>query len=77
MTDTPYGVRMLPKLYEEWSAGGMIANIGTRAAIAPSPTMKSLRRRQGVNPDRKALETIAFGVSSVTGAELSVGAPSE
>ena len=30
MADTPYGVRMLPKLYEEWSAGGMIANIGTR-----------------------------------------------
>ena len=30
MSETPYGVRMLPKLYEEWSKGGMIANIGTR-----------------------------------------------
>jgi len=36
LTDTPYGVRMLPKLYEEWSAGGMIANIGTKLVeIAP------------------------------------------
>jgi uncharacterized protein (TIGR00369 family) len=26
----PYGVKMLPGLYEEWASTGMIANIGTR-----------------------------------------------
>lgn len=30
MTHEPYGVRVLPELYREWSANGMIANIGTR-----------------------------------------------
>ena len=30
MTEAPYGVRTLPELYKEWSASGMIANIGTR-----------------------------------------------
>jgi uncharacterized protein (TIGR00369 family) len=25
----PYGVRALPELYKEWSASGMVANIGT------------------------------------------------
>jgi uncharacterized protein (TIGR00369 family) len=29
MSDS-YGVKALPKLYEEWAAGGMIANIGGR-----------------------------------------------
>jgi uncharacterized protein (TIGR00369 family) len=29
LTD-PYGVRTLPELYKEWSATGMVANIGTR-----------------------------------------------
>src|SRR5258706_8250076 len=53
----------------------LMTNIGTRAAIAPSPIMKSLRRRQGVMPDRNALETIGLGVRSVTGAELSVAEP--
>ena len=28
MTD-PYGVRALPELYKQWSATGMVANIGT------------------------------------------------
>ena len=27
---TPYGVAALPGLYKEWSATGMVANIGTR-----------------------------------------------
>ena len=27
---TPYGVAALPELYKEWSATGMVANIGTR-----------------------------------------------
>jgi uncharacterized protein (TIGR00369 family) len=26
----PYGVRALPELYKEWSATGMVANIGTQ-----------------------------------------------
>ena len=26
---TPYGVKALPELYREWSATGMVANIGT------------------------------------------------
>jgi uncharacterized protein (TIGR00369 family) len=26
----PYGLRVLPELYKEWSASGMVANIGTR-----------------------------------------------
>lgn len=29
-SDSAYGVRALPELYKEWSATGMIANIGTR-----------------------------------------------
>ncbi|HYU63451.1 MAG TPA: PaaI family thioesterase [Verrucomicrobiae bacterium] len=28
--DSAYGVRALPELYKEWSATGMVANIGTR-----------------------------------------------
>ena len=28
--DDHYGVRALPELYKEWSATGMVANIGTR-----------------------------------------------
>ena len=28
MSDEPYGVRALPELYREWSATGMVANIG-------------------------------------------------
>lgn len=30
MSDEPYGVRVLPEIYKEWSATGMVANIGTR-----------------------------------------------
>ena len=30
MTDDRYGVRALPELYREWSATGMVANIGTQ-----------------------------------------------
>jgi len=28
VTEEPYGLRALPKIYKEWSARGMIANIG-------------------------------------------------
>ncbi|OLC25783.1 MAG: hypothetical protein AUG06_04040 [Actinobacteria bacterium 13_1_20CM_2_65_11] len=30
MSEATYGVRTLPELYKEWSATGMIANIGTK-----------------------------------------------
>jgi uncharacterized protein (TIGR00369 family) len=30
MSDEPYGVRTLPEIYKEWSATGMVANIGTQ-----------------------------------------------
>ena len=30
MSEETYGVKALPKLYEEWAANGMIANIGTQ-----------------------------------------------
>lgn len=30
MSEAPYGVRTLPELYKEWTASGMLANIGTR-----------------------------------------------
>ena len=30
MSDEPYGVRALPEIYKEWSATGMVKNIGTR-----------------------------------------------
>jgi uncharacterized protein (TIGR00369 family) len=30
VSDGPYGVRTLPELYKEWTASGMLANIGTR-----------------------------------------------
>jgi uncharacterized protein (TIGR00369 family) len=30
VSDEPYGVRTLPELYKEWSATGMVANIGTQ-----------------------------------------------
>jgi uncharacterized protein (TIGR00369 family) len=30
VSEVPYGVRTLPELYKEWSASGMIANIGTK-----------------------------------------------
>ena len=36
MTEERYGVRMLPELYRQWTAGGMVANIGTRLVEAGS-----------------------------------------
>jgi uncharacterized protein (TIGR00369 family) len=30
VSDEPYGVRIIPELYREWTRSGMIANIGTR-----------------------------------------------
>ena len=29
-SEEPYGVRVLPELYKQWTASGMVANIGTR-----------------------------------------------
>ena len=34
MTEEPYGVRVLPELYKQWTASGMVANIGTRLVEA-------------------------------------------
>ena len=34
MTEEPYGVRALPELYKQWTASGMVANIGTRMVEA-------------------------------------------
>ena len=34
MTEEPYGVRVLPELYKQWTASGMVANIGTRMVEA-------------------------------------------
>lgn len=36
MSDEPYGVRVLPELYQQWTRNGMIANIGTRLVEASS-----------------------------------------
>jgi len=36
VTEERYGVRMLPELYRQWTAGGMVANIGTRLVEAGS-----------------------------------------
>ena len=36
MTEEPYGVRVLPELYREWTRSGMVANIGTRLVEAGS-----------------------------------------
>jgi uncharacterized protein (TIGR00369 family) len=34
VTQEPYGVRALPELYKQWTASGMVANIGTRMVEA-------------------------------------------
>jgi uncharacterized protein (TIGR00369 family) len=34
VTEEPYGVRALPELYKQWTASGMVANIGTRMVDA-------------------------------------------
>lgn len=39
MSQAPYGVRTLPALYKEWSATGMIANIGTKLVEIGSGTL--------------------------------------
>ena len=36
MSDEPYGVRVLPALYKQWMASGMVANIGARLIEAGS-----------------------------------------
>lgn len=33
-SEEPYGVRVLPELYKQWTASGMVANIGTRLVEA-------------------------------------------
>lgn len=35
-SEEPYGVRVLPDLYKQWTASGMVANIGTRLVKAAS-----------------------------------------
>ncbi len=39
MSKEPYGVRTLPELYKQWSATGMVANIGTRLVEVESGTL--------------------------------------
>lgn len=39
MSEAPYGVRMVPELYKQWTKGGMIANIGTRLVEVGSGTL--------------------------------------
>lgn len=34
MSDEPYGLRVLPDVYKEWAASGMIANIGATVVEA-------------------------------------------
>ena len=34
MSEESYGARALPDLYKQWTAGGMVANIGTRLVEA-------------------------------------------
>ena len=54
MTQTPYGVRALPELYREWSAGGMIANVGARIVeIGPG----TLVLEASMQPDRHGFPT--------------------
>ena len=39
MSQVPYGVRTLPDLYREWTATGMIANIGTKLVEVGAGTL--------------------------------------
>lgn len=39
MSDTAYGVEVLPKIYEAWTRSGMIANIGARLVEAGKGTL--------------------------------------
>jgi uncharacterized protein (TIGR00369 family) len=39
VSEAPYGVRMLPELYKEWTASGMLANIGTRLVEVGTGTL--------------------------------------
>jgi uncharacterized protein (TIGR00369 family) len=39
VSEAPYGLRTLPELYKEWTASGMIANIGARLIEAGSGTL--------------------------------------
>lgn len=39
MSDGEYGLRVLPELYKEWAATGMIANIGGRVVEAGAGTL--------------------------------------
>jgi uncharacterized protein (TIGR00369 family) len=39
VSQVPYGVRTLPDLYREWTATGMIANIGTRLVEVGAGTL--------------------------------------
>lgn len=39
MSDGEYGVRVLPELYKQWAASGMIANIGGRVVEVGAGTL--------------------------------------
>src|SRR4029077_20586850 len=39
VSEAPYGLRTLPDLYKQWTAGGMIANIGAKLVEAGSGTL--------------------------------------
>jgi uncharacterized protein (TIGR00369 family) len=39
VSDTPYGLVELPRIYEEWTRRGMIANIGARLVEAGEGTL--------------------------------------
>jgi uncharacterized protein (TIGR00369 family) len=39
VSEAPYGVRTLPELYKEWTASGMLANIGTRLVEVGTGTL--------------------------------------
>jgi uncharacterized protein (TIGR00369 family) len=39
MTEEPYGLKVLPGLYEDWEQTGMVANIGTRLIEAGAGTL--------------------------------------
>src|SRR5260370_25013913 len=69
VSEAPYGLRTLPDLYKEWTASGMIANIGARLVEAGSGTLviegnftadaHRVPTRPGPNVHRAAIPTPA------------------
>ena len=54
MSDTAYGVEVLPKIYEAWTRSGMIANIGARLVEAGKGT---LTIEADMSPERHGFPT--------------------